>query len=895
MPIHRFSSRRQNLGRDFLAQRLHNARSYDRIAGYFRSSLFDVIGDALETVSGPIRVVCNSDLQLEDVQIAQQAMRREWCASQPETHTINGKPQLARLYEFLRSGRMKVKVLPYKTFGLEHGKAGVITCADGHTTSFLGSANESLSAWQTNYELLWEDDSPESVQWVQAEFDYLWNHPTAVWLAEFVIEDIGRLSRRTVLPSIEDWRENPDPAAPVIEMPIYRQEYGLWEHQKYFINKAFQAHQGPYGARFVLADMVGLGKTVQLAIAGMLMALHGDKPILVIAPKALLWQWQSELRDLLDMPSAVWNGRQWVDEHRLEHPAAGPQQIKKCPRRVGIISQGLVTRGSEVVGHLKAMSFECIIVDEAHRARRKNLAPGKEGHPAQPNNLLAFLHDIAPRTISLLLATATPVQVNPVEAWDLLSVLAGGNQFVLGDSVSPWRQADQALEVVMGRQALPQTGGELWRWLRNPLPLSSEGPAFANIRKSLHMADTVPVAKSEWWDQLKGSDRQRVDRIGRTFAEEHNPFIRHIIRRTRTYLEETIDPETGSSYLKKIEVVLHGERDEDSIQLPPYLREAYTCAEEFCDLLAERERGTGFLKTLLLRRLGSSIHAGLLTAQKMLNDWADLDDEEDEDAAEDEETASQLVLTAKEREKLQSFVSLLAANQEPDPKHAVVQRLLLRDRWLERGCIIFSQYYDSIWSLAQQLSEALPQERIGMYAGGHRSGIVLAGVFEPQDREILKHMVQRKEIRLLLGTDAASEGLNLQRLGSLINLDLPWNPTRLEQRKGRIQRIGQRSDRVEMYNMRYQDSVEDRVHQLLSERLESIYTLFGQLPDILEDVWIAVAQRDDDRARQTIDAVPTRHPFEDKYHRVGVENVHWESCAHVLSAADRRIHLTRGW
>jgi superfamily II DNA/RNA helicase len=253
------------------------------------------------------------------------------------------------------------------------------------------------------------------------------------------------------------------------------------------------------------------------------------------------------------------------------------------------------------------------------------------------------------------------------------------------------------------------------------------------------------------------------------------------------------------------------------------------------------------------------------------------------------------VLTTKEREKLQSFVSLLAANQEPDPKHAVVQRLLLRDRWLDRGCIIFSQYYDSIWSLAQQLSEALPQERIGMYAGGHRSGIVLAGVFEPQDREILKHMVQRKEIRLLLGTDAASEGLNLQRLGSLINLDLPWNPTRLEQRKGRIQRIGQRSDRVEMYNMRYQDSVEDRVHELLSERLESIYTLFGQLPDILEDVWIAVAQRDDDRARQTIDAVPTRHPFEDKYHRVGVENVHWESCAHVLSAADRRIHLTRGW
>ena len=54
--------------------------------------------------------------------------------------------------------------------------------------------------------------------------------------------------------------------------------------------------------------------------------------------------------------------------------------------------------------------------------------------------------------------------------------------------------------------------------------------------------------------------------------------------------------------------------------------------------------------------------------------------------------------------------------------------------------------------------------------------------------------MKRGEIRLLIGTDAASEGLNLQRPGSLVNLDWPWNPTRLEQRKGRIQRIGQISE-----------------------------------------------------------------------------------------------------
>lgn len=195
--------------------------------------------------------------------------------------------------------------------------------------------------------------------------------------------------------------------------------------------------------------------------------------------------------------------------------------------------------------------------------------------------------------------------------------------------------------------------------------------------------------------------------------------------------------------------------------------------------------------------------------------------------------------------------------------------------------------------LATKLSQELPDETIGVYAGAARSGLMKQGTFSATSREELKTMVRKDQLRLLLGTDAASEGLNLQRLGTLINFDLPWNPSRLEQRKGRIQRIGQIRDTVDICNLRYAGSVEDRVRQLLSSRLQNISTLFGQLPDILEDVWVDVALGQLERAKRTIDTVPRQHPFKLRYHRV--ESVNWESCATVLNSQDRRAFLTRGW
>ncbi len=904
--IQRYSSRRSPL-KDFLTAQLQGAHRYDRIAGFFSSSLLEVAGEALERMTPEggktcARIICNSCLNPLDVQTARAAkwgMHREWCAALPAEIGAPMKARLQRLYDFIGSGLLKVKVLPDEAFGLIHGKAGVITRTDGSQVCFIGSANESRTAWVNNYELVWLDESKEGIRWVQEEFDALWSSPQAADLAEAVVQDVARLIHRVVVPDIDSWKkEEARPAEPIVELPIYRKENGLWAHQKSFIKLAFDAHKNG-GARYLLADQVGLGKTIQLALAAKLMALYGDKPILILVPKPLMIQWQDELWNLLEMPSARWNGRQWIDEQGVAYPEFGPQGMRKCPRRIGIMSTGLIVRGSESVNWIKELSYECVILDEAHRARRSNLGPTHREEKAEANNLLRFLMDVAPRTRSLLLATATPVQLDPIEAWDLLNALNEGQNGVLGSLYSRWRtRPREGIDLVLEQTAPIEETTDLWEWMRDPLPPQEEGMDFELLRRSLNIAPSESWASPEAIRELRSPDVQRIKRLSRHFFPKHNPFIRHIVRRTRDFLENHIDPQTNEPYLQRIDVRLFGESSAESIGLPPFLRDAYDAAEEFCAILARRPGlNSGFMKTILLRRVGSTIEAGRLTAQQMLATNAEGAEEEWEDEAQ-ESPSSIYPLTDDEKGALSRFLKILEENRDEDPKLRQVERVLTTSDtvvggWLSLGCIIFSQFYDSVLWLGLHLSKRMPTEKIGVYAGATKSGIIENGVFVRINRDEVKKRITTGELRLVIGTDAASEGLNLQRLGALINLDLPWNPTRLEQRKGRIQRIGQLRLEVLIYNMRYMGSVEDRVHELLSERLENIRNMFGQIPDTLEDAWVAAALRDEEEAKRIIDAVPKRHPFEMRYDRI--ESVDWESCSRVLDSASQLGALRKGW
>jgi superfamily II DNA or RNA helicase len=907
-----FQRNRSPTGTAFLTGHLAGAVNYDRIAGYFDSSLFEMAGEALEDLSGKIRILCNSDINPADVAMAEQAQKLSFFKHDPEQLAHRSGDRIARLIRMLASKKLEVRVLPDAVFGLVHGKAGVISYGDGRRTSFMGSANETYSGWNLNYELVWEDDSPEACDWVQSEFNRLWEHSLARPLADAVIKEVQRLSDRTEI-DINAWKKasvESEAASTAVESPVYRKEFGLWPHQKHFIQEAWAAHKA-YGARFVLADQVGLGKTVQLGMAAQLMSLYDDKPVLALLPKTLMQQWQTELWDLLEIPSARWDGRQWIDEQGLEYPPTSRNPLMDCPRRIGMVSQGLVVKGSAPIQALLEVDWSCIIVDEAHRARRAKLPKEAERGPrinnpeTETNRLYAFLYKLAPKTRSLLMGTATPVQLHPIEAWDLLRLLSEGNDHVLGYPGSSWRHPENSLPFILGEEAPPDDPASLWSWLRNPFPSEREAPIFARLRKTLGMESGQAVAPYSWTD-LSATQQVSGKLAALTLFDRHHPFLRCIVRRTREYLEKAINPQTGRPYLLPIQVILHGETE--PVLLDGYSRQAYEAAEEFCKMLAKRVKSAGFFKTLLLRRIGSSLHAGRSTVNRMLDDWDSIDEsEEDESSDDDEQESSSSTgnentglknLTPMERHKLEECARALEtglkAGPESDPKWARIEEYLVQKNWAVEGCILFSQYLDTARWVAERIKDSFQDQPVGLYAGSGKSGIYARGNFLRKDREEIKLMVKTGELKLMVGTDAASEGLNLQMLGTLINVDLPWNPTRLEQRKGRIQRIGQSRSAINILNLRYAPSVEDKVHEALSTRLEEIRKMFGQIPDVLSDVWVKVALGEIDQAKQRLGEVKAPHAFDERYSRVE-EVSGWDECTQVLNRAEKIEALRRGW
>jgi SNF2 family DNA or RNA helicase len=584
---------------------------------------------------------------------------------------------------------------------------------------------------------------------------------------------------------------------------------------------------------YLFCDEVGLGKTIEAGLVLRSLILKGElKRMLIVAPRNLVRQWMEELREKFALTAWFFNGQ------KLEDVGGRIRRTSDSWAEDGIVivSRHLIARQERLEGVLAARPWDAVVVDEAHAARRRVFG-GDE-----PNLLLRLLQAMADRHLfrCLWLLTATPMQLAAYEVHDLL-LLTGVDDHRWG----PWRDlrrfegffdrlrdfaADKGAraEVVdMARQAVDLGAPDLspdeapppwspWQWRVLVQKIRGNGPGLSLSLQGM----SPPLAE------------------GMTpYLARQTPLAVHMFRHTRQTLRAY--RERG-----RLRAGLADRRPED---VPVAFRSAdeeglYRRIDELCSKfyrlaeLPEQERGgIGFLMAVFRKRLASSFCALRKSLERrrdliavIQSDLDAIDEAEQlgQILGEDEDEEDEVDVPASLERERQRLVRLHA-----DPRRRrqlEEERLYLADYiralalididskfeefkgrladLLARGnrVIVFTQYLDTLDFVREKLV-ARHGERIACYSG--RGGEVwdaADNAWRTVEKAEVKARCKQghpKAISLLIGTDAASEGLNLQQFSALINYDLPWNPMRVEQRIGRIDRIGQAAPVVLISNL----------------------------------------------------------------------------------------------
>ena len=268
-----------------------------------------------------------------------------------------------------------------------------------------------------------------------------------------------------------------------------------------------------------------------------------------------------------------------------------------------------------------------------------------------------------------------------------------------------------------------------------------------------------------------------------------------------------------------------------------------------------RQSAVGFVRSTYHQRAASSlaaIHASLerrLDRLKTLQGSAQQVDEfVEEDALDDgsppsipaEETVDELAIANACAVEVVDIEALMATLErlEPDlrkvdPKLDEALRAIQRLHRAGRSVLVFSRYTDTVQALiARYVDERGQGVTYASYTG--EGGLVyVAGNRTIGDKSIVTEALANGAVDVVFCSDAASEGLNLQSASAIINVDVPWNPARLEQKIGRAARLGQRAESVDIFNLWYPRSVEAKIYQRVLSRKDLMDLALGAFPEIV--------------------------------------------------------------
>ena len=499
--------------------------------------------------------------------------------------------------------------------------------------------------------------------------------------------------------------------------------------------------------RYLLADEVGLGKTIEAGLIMRELKLRGlVRRTLVIAPKGLVTQWVAEMRThfgeefRLLIPSDFSTYRRIAQEDNLwqSHPqvVCPMDSVKPLDGRRGWSREQVAEYNRERFEDLISAGWDLVIVDEAHRL-------GGSTDQVARYKLGQGLAEAAPY---LLLLSATPHQ-GKTDAFHRLISLVDAQAFPDVSSVTKERVQPYVIRTEKRRA------------------IDAEGKPLFNPRRT----ELAPVSwKERHWDQ-------------------------------RLLYEAVTE----------------------------YVREGYNQA------IAEKRSYIGFLMILMQRLVVSSTRAIRTTLERRLEaleapqeqltlfpmvseeDWADLDGQEQMD------TLLKTRLKALKNERAEVKLLLEAAkrceSQGPDAKAEAlldwIYRLQAEEGDPDLKVLVFTEFVPT----QEMLYEFLTERGFEV--------VCLNGSMDMEERKRVQDAFA-KDARILISTDAGGEGLNLQFCHVVINYDIPWNPMRLEQRIGRVDRIGQ-THTVRAINFVFEDSVEHRVREVLEEKLAVIFEEFG--------------------------------------------------------------------
>lgn len=851
---------------------LSESIKYDRCCSYFSSTSlaaaargFGRLIQRLESM-GPevprpsVRLVVNEEMAEEDVRAMTETGNLSKLESLLERKLKNPKEilekqRLKMLAWLVKRGLLEVRVgVMRHGEGIVHAKFGIFKDEAGDAVVFNGSGNESAQGILGNYERLevstsWED--PERFNEYSQEFESLWtdSHPDVhtVSLPEAIRLKLIKFAPKE--PPIAEptnalerqkasmiWRfiveapylPNGDAACDMTAM------VDLWPHQRRVVQETAEAW--PEGR--LLCDEVGMGKTIEaILVLRRLMAGRGVNRALILLPAGLLKQWQAELREkggmIIPRLEGI-NNLVWPDG-QIERVKGIEEALKKD---ILIMSRETARTENNMPYLLSAKPWDLVVLDESHAARRKKQEEGEFNSGTLLLNLLRQLQ-LRRKAKGFLLMSATPMQTHPWEPWDLLSILGEGGQWL--SEFSQVREYYDALFSIQNGKANVEIARKAAK-----LILSDElfPPFPIDGRK--------PESESEVIQKLVFSPVDKRIEIVR-WLRQGAPLGRRMHRNTRRTLYHYYEKGLLSNPPPKRQIIDLAFDFEDYAEREVYNHVGTYIEKRYHELETEKP-GKGFVMTIYRRRASSSPLAlerslerrkeGLKrVAERKAYDFelstSDIPEALDPDDLPEEEVG-QRISAALPQDPQVARNELVEIEQVLEELRELRGRDTKRDKFFEilrqitedgRAVLVFTEYVDTLEYLRDNLISHFGRS-VGCYSGA--GGQQWDGKdWRPVTKDAITKSLMERELQVLICTDAASEGLNLQAAGAIINYDLPWNPSKVEQRIGRIDRIGQKLQEIKVVNLFLRDSVDEKVYRALRLRCGLFEHFVGPMQPVL--------------------------------------------------------------